>query len=212
MARIETTDASVKLIERREADGYWVVRWDFKPKLDSEGNETGVNWYEEEAYNWIPTMEDIYSSIVEWHNKQTDGMIMHGFEWKGIRVLLSEENKFNFSLFAIEAERRENAIKKWDEEHPDMAGINSIPSEWLDEEGNPVQIHKSTGRPASRLPITFKLSEGNEANGFYTFETLDELFEFTAASTDHLQAAYGAGWYKIATFDWSPYIKALEEL
>ena len=212
MARIETTETSVKLIERRESDGYWVVRWDFKPKLDSEGNETGVNWYEEEAYNWIPNIEDIQRTIVDWHNKQTDGLIKHGFSWKDINVLLTDENKFNFSLFAIEAERRENAIKQWDEEHPDMAGMNSVLSDGFDPEGNPVQIHIPTGRPYSRLPITFKLSEGNETNSFYTFETLEELFEFTASSADHLQAAYAAGWYKIATFDWNPYIKALEEL
>lgn len=212
MARIETLERNIKIVEHNQKDGLWFVRWDFRPKLDSEGNETDVYWYEEEVYTWIPTIEDIQRTIVEWHNKQTDGMIQHGFEWKGISVLLNEENKFNFSLFAIEAERRENAIKKWDEEHPDMAGVNAIPSEGLDTEGNLVQIQVPTGRPISRLPITFKLSEGNEANSFYTFETLEELFEFTAASADHLQGAYGAGWYKIATYDWSPYIKALEEL
>lgn len=212
MARIETTESSVKLIERRESDGYWVVRWDFKSKLDSEGNETGVNWYEEEAYNWIPSIEDIQRTIVEWHNKQTDGLIKHGFVWNDINVLLTEENKFNFALFAIEAERRENAIKKWDEENPELAGMSVTISHGTDEDGNEVEIPIPTGRPSSRIPITFKLSESNEANSFHTFTTLEELFEFTSASADHLQGAYGVGWYKIATFDWMPYVQALEEL
>lgn len=212
MARLETTASSIKLIEFRPGDGHWLVRWDFKPKLDAEGNETDINWYEEECYNWIPSIEDIQRTIVDWHNKQTDGLITHGFEWKGIRVLLTEENKFNFSLFAIEAERREKAIKKWDEEHPDLAGISEETVSGIDEEGIEFNVTVPTGRPASRLPITFKLGEGNEPDKFYTFETLDELFEFTADSADHLQGAYGAGWYKIATFDWTPYVQALEEL
>ena len=210
--RIETNETSIKLVERRESDGYWVVRWDFKPKLDANGNETGSYWYEEESYNWIPTIEDIQRTIVEWLNKQTDGMIQHGFIWNGIRVLLNEENKFNFALFAIEAERRKNAIEKWDKENPKLSGMNVTISRDTDKDGNEVDVFIPTGRPSSRIPITFKLSESNEKNSFYTFTTLEELFEFTSASADHLQAAYDAGWTKIATFDWSPYVNALEEL
>lgn len=206
--RIETTETSIRLVERRESDGLWVVRWDFKPKLDSEG----IYWYEEESYNWIPSIEDIQRTIVEWYNKQTDGVIKHGFTWKGINVLLNEENKFNFALFAIEAERRKNAIEKWDKENPELSGMNVTISHGTDEDGNEVDILIPTGRPSSRIPITFKLSESNDNNNFYTFTTLEELFEFTSSSADHLQGAYDAGWYKIATFDWSPYIKALEEL
>ena len=208
---IETKEKSIKLVEAM-GDGVWVVRWNFKPVLDENGNETEINSYEEESYNWIPNIEDIQRTITEWHNKQTDGLIRYGFEWKGIRVLLSDENKFNFSLFAIEAERRENAIKKWDEENPELAGINSIKKEVILEDGTKEVILMPTGRPSSRIPITFKLSDNNEENSFYTFETLDELFEFTSASADHLQSAYAAGWYKIATFDWIPYVQALNEL
>ena len=208
---IETKEKSIKLVEAL-GNGIWVVRWNFKPVLDENGNETEVNSYEEEAYNWIPSIEDIQRTITEWHNKQTDGLIKHGFEWNGIKVLLSDENKFNFSLFAIEAERRENAIKKWDEENPEMAGINSVEREIILEDGAKEMIPMPTGRPSSRIPITFKLSENNEANSFYTFETLDELFEFTSASADHLQGAYAAGWYKIATFNWMDYVQALSEL
>lgn len=210
--RIETTETGIKLVERRESDGLWVVRWDFKPKLDSEGNETGVYWYEEEAYNWIPSIEDIQRTIVEWHNKQTDGIIQHGFEWKGIQVLLSDENKFNYKALRDEARDREEDIKKWDEEHPELAGQNVIYKEGVDEDGNTIQIPMPTGRPQSLLPITLKLGESNSPENFYVFTTLVELKEFFSSGVEHLVGAYGAGWYKIATFDWSPYVRALEEL
>jgi hypothetical protein len=210
--RIETFESSIKLIERREGDGLWVVRWDFKPKLDNEGNETGMYWYEEEAYNWIPTIEDIQRTIVEWFNKQTDGIIQHGFKWKGIRVLLNEENKFNYKAIRDEAKDREDDIRKWDEEHPELAGLNVILKEGIDQDGNPVQIPTYTGRPQSLLPITLKLGESNAPENFYVFTTLAELKEFFSAGVEHLLGAYGAGWYNIATYDWSPYVKALEEL
>ena len=210
--RIETTETSIKLVERRESDGYWVVRWDFKPKLDSEGNETGVNWYEEESYNWIPTIEDIQRTIVEWFNKQTDGVIQHGFEWKGIQVLLSDENKFNYKAIRDEARDREEDIKKWDEEHPELAGIDTIYHEGIDEEGNPIRFSEFTGRPKSLLPVTLKLGESNAPENFYVFTTLAELKDFFSAGVEHLLGAYGAGWYKIATFDWMPYVQALQEL
>lgn len=210
--RIETTETSIKLVERRESDGYWVVRWDFKPKLDREGNETGVYWYEEEAYNWIPTIEDIQRTIVEWHNKQTDGIIQHGFEWKGIRVLLNDENKFNYKAITDEAVRRETAIAIWDKEHPDLSGINVVYHSGIDENGNIIEIPHPTGRPSSLLPVTLKLGESNLPENFYSFTTITELQEFFSAGVDHLLTAYASGWTKIATFDWSPYIKALEEL
>lgn len=210
--RIETTESSIKLVERRESDGYWVVSWDFKPKLDSEGNETGVYWYEEEAYNWIPTIEDIQQTIIEWFNKQTDGVIQHGFEWNGIRVLLNDENKFNYKAITDEAARRETARAIWDKENPDLAGVDFTYSEGVDEEGNTVQIPIPTGRPSTLLPVTLKLGQTNLPENFHTFTTLTELQEFFAAGVDHLMGAYRAGWYKIATYDWNPYVKALEDL
>lgn len=212
MARIETNETSVKLVERRERDGYWVVRWDFKPKLDSEGNETGSYWYEEEAYNWIPTIEDIQRTIVEWFNKQTDGVIQHGFVWNGINVLLNDENKFNYKAIRDEAKDREADIKAWDEANPLLTGVDVVYRDGVDIDGNPIKLPISTGRPKSLLPVTLKLGESNIPENFYTFNTLEELKGFFSAGVEHLQIAYASGWTKIATFDWSTYIKALEEL
>ena len=208
MARIETTETSIKLVERRESDGLWLVRWDFQPKP----NAAGVYWYEEESYNFIPTIDDIYKTIVEWHNKQTNGIIQNRFTWKGIDVFLSDENKFNFAFFTIEAERREKEIKDWDLKHPEIAGKEFIEYVGIDKDGNQIVIKEPTGRKSSRLPVTFKLSESNDLSSFYIFTTVEELKEFTSASTDHLNTAYAAGWTKIATFDWTPYIQALQEL
>lgn len=212
MARLETTQNSIKLIEFRESDGHWLVRWDFKPKLDGNGNETGVYWYEEEAYNWIPSIGDIQQTITDWFNKQTDGMIQHGFFWKEIQVYLNEENKFNYKAITDEAARRETAIAIWDKENPEMAGIDFTYVDSTNELGETVQLTVSTGRPKSLLPVTLKLGQTNLPENFYTFNTLSELQEFFSAGVDHLIGAYGAGWYKIATFDWQPYIDALEEL
>lgn len=208
MARIETTDTSVRLVERRESDGYWVVRWDFQPKPNADG----VYWYEEESYNWIPTIEDIQTTIVSWYNKQTDGIIEHGFEWKGINVLLNDENKFNYKAITDEAARRETAIAVWDKEHPTLAGMDIVYVNGVDEEGNTVGRYEPTGRPKSLLPITLKLGEKNIPENFYLFTNMKELQDFFSAGVDHLLAAYASGWTKIATFDWSPYVKALEEL
>lgn len=210
--RIETTETSIRLVERRESDGLWVVRWDFKPKLDENGNETGVYWYEEEAYNWIPTIEDVQRTIVEWFNKQTDGVIQHGFVWNGINVLLTDENKFNYKAITDEAARRETARAIWDKEHPDLAGKDVIISTGVDEDGNEMEVSIPTGRPSSLLPVTLKLGENNLPESFHTFVNLEELQEFFSSGVNHLISAYGAGWYKISIFDWSPYIKALEEL
>lgn len=210
--RQETTENSVKLIERRESDGYWVVRWDFKPKLDENGNETGIYWYKEEAYNFIPTIADIQQTITDWFNKQTDALIKHGFQWQGINVLLNDENKFNYKAITDEAARRETAIVIWDKEHPELAGLNVTYDTAIDKDGNEVQVTTPTGRPKSLLPVTLKLGETNLPENFYVFNTLTELQEFFAAGVDHLLAAYGAGWYKIANFDWQPYVDALKEL
>lgn len=210
--RIETTDTSVQLVEFYSDNGQWAVRWDFKPKLDEQGNETGVNWYEEEVYNYIPTINDIQQTITDWFNKQTDGMIEHGFEWKGIKVLLNDENKFNYKAITDEAARIETAIAIWDKENPELAGINFIFKDETDESGKTKQMPIYTGRPHSKLPVTLKLGETNLPENFYTFTTITELQEFFSAGVDHLIGAYGAGWYKISTFDWMPYVQALEKL
>ena len=201
--RKETKDTSIDIVQAL-SDGTWAVRWDFKPKLDEEG----IYWYEEEIYTWIPTIEDIQKTIIEWFNKQTDGYIKTGFNWRGIDVYLNDENKFNYKAITDEAARREEVIAKWDQENPEVAGKNFI--ETIDLNGNPISF--PTGRPFSMFPITLKLGTTNAPENFYQFETLDELQEFFSAGVDHLINAYGLGWHKIANFDWALYVEALQKL
>lgn len=70
--RKETTESGIPIIEAL-GNGEWAVRWDFKPKLDEEGKETGVNWYEEEILYHIPQIDEVKELITAWHNKQVDG-------------------------------------------------------------------------------------------------------------------------------------------
>lgn len=205
--RKETKDTSINIVQAL-SDGTWAVRWDFKPKP----NEEGVYWYEEETYTWIPTIEDVQQTITYWFNKQTDGVIKHGFEWKGIRVYLSDENKFNYKAITDEAARRETAIAIWDKENPEYSGKYVIEIEATDSEGNTITIPHPTGRPMSMFPVTLKLGEKNLPENFYQFNTIVELQDFYAAGVDHLIYAYGAGWQKIATFNWQVYIDELDKL
>ena len=176
-------------------------------KARQKGNPTGVNWFEEEAYGFIPTIEDIQQTITEWYNKQTNERILHGFEWNGRRVLLSDENKFNYKAIIDEAARRETTIAIWDKEHPGMVGLNYTVSE-----ANGIETYVPTDRPASLLPITLKLGEKNIPENFYVFTTLSEIQEFFAAGVQYLIDAYGYGWMQIATFDYAPYEEALANL
>ena len=212
--RQKMKDPNILLVEAIPG-GQWAVRWDIKPKLDENGNETGWYWYEEHLYNWIPTIEDVQLTISEWFNKQTDDIIENGFEWNGIRVYLNDENKFNYKAITDEATRREQSIKLWDEENPELAGKDylEIPVYYPDLENELAFIkHEPTGRPKSSIPVTLKLGKTNEPENFYVFNTLKELQDFFSAGVDHLLNAYGMGWYKIATYDWNSYIEAINKL
>ena len=208
--RQETKDPNILLVEAIPG-GQWAVRWDINPKLDENGNETGWYWYEEHVYNWIPTIEDIQLTISDWFNKQTDDIIENGFEWNGIRVYLNDENKFNYKAITDEATRREQSIKLWDEENPELAGKDRHIVEVLIN-GIMESASVITGRPKSLLPVTLKLGKTNESKNFYVFNTLKELQDFFSAGVDHLLNAYGMGWYKIATYDWNSYIEAINKL
>ena len=208
--RKETDKSTIDLVEALP-DGEWAVRWDIKPKLDGQGTETGVYWYEEAIFNHIPQMDEVGQLITEWYNKQTDSSIMYGFEWSGHKVLLNEENKFNFkSLFDL-AVMMQPQIAAWDAANPDLAGKDYIEHESTDAEGNLIRIPEPTGRPKSVLPLTLKLGT-NDVPEFYTFTTLDELTEFYLSAAIWTQNCYAAGWYKLGAFDYAPYKDAISKL
>lgn len=204
---ITTTNKEVKLIEFFPEEGMWRVRWNISKHFSEDGLLSGLS-YEEEAYRYIPTIEDIQQTIAEYYNKETNLRILYGFRWNGRNVLLSDENKFNYKAIIDEAARRETAIAIWDKEHPDLAGVTHTFVEGEDGEMMPIP----TGRPTSLLPITLKLGEKNVPENFYVFTTLSEIQEFFSAGVQYLIDAYGYGWMQIATFDYAPYVEALANL
>ena len=205
--RTNIKEQDIKLIEFI-GNGIWVVRWDIQPS----SNPDYVWECEEVHFNHIPEIIDIQNVITEWFNKQTDIRIKHSFNWNGKNVYLSDENKFNFKAIIDEAARVETAIHIWDESNPELSGKDYIESIGEDENGNSITVQIPTGRPQSLLPITLKLGIDNSYNSFYTFTELSELQEFFNLGVQHLITAYGIGWGQIASFDYAPYVKALEEL
>ena len=67
----------------------WKIRWDFK-------EIEGVLSFEEQTFNYRPSLKEIQDIIYTWYNKQTDQAILNGFRWKGMPVWLSTENQFNY--------------------------------------------------------------------------------------------------------------------
>lgn len=67
----------------------WKIRWDFK-------EVEGVLSFEEQTFNYRPSLKEIQDIIYTWYNKQTDQAILNGFRWKDMPVWLSTENQFNY--------------------------------------------------------------------------------------------------------------------
>lgn len=73
----------------------WIVRWDFQPTLDDNGEQIGVNYFEK----WVthkPTMDEVKEIVLDGYNKIIDQKILSGFVWKDMPVWLSSENQFNY--------------------------------------------------------------------------------------------------------------------
>ena len=68
----------------------WRVRWDVQP------GETGSATYMEEEFDHRPTEDEIRSTVITWHNRETDKDILSGFTYENVPVWLSSENQFNY--------------------------------------------------------------------------------------------------------------------
>lgn len=208
--RKETTESSISIIEAL-GNGEWAVRWDFKPKLDSEGRETGVNWYEEEILFHIPQLDEIKELITNWQNKQVDGAILQGCRWNGMPIWLSMENQFNYKSIFDLAAMTEPQVKAWDAGHPDLAGKDYTVQTVTDENGVTFEVPVPTGRPQSVLPVQFKFGTDDEPK-YHTFTTLEELTEFYTYTMAYIQGCYTSGWAKKDSFDYSLYEEAMAAL
>ena len=68
----------------------WRVRWDVQP------GENGSASYMEEEFDHRPTEDEIRSTVITWHNRETDKDILSGFTYENVPVWLSSENQFNY--------------------------------------------------------------------------------------------------------------------
>ena len=81
-------------------DKQCIVRWDYNPitKINNKGIEveTPLATWQEEIFNYIPSLEEIKNLILNFYNKEVDNKILDGFIWKNMKVWLSNENQFNY--------------------------------------------------------------------------------------------------------------------
>lgn len=72
----------------------WRVRWDIQTAQEDEGKE-GVTFLEAD-FSHKPTIAEVRSVILAWHNEEIDAKILKGYTWNGMAVWLSSENQFNY--------------------------------------------------------------------------------------------------------------------
>lgn len=90
MRRIEGS-IGVKLIEcTHPKKNKWRIRWDVQEVEDDSAN------YMETEFDHKPTEEEIRQTYTNWVNAAVEETILSGFEWNGMPVWLSNENKFNY--------------------------------------------------------------------------------------------------------------------
>lgn len=58
--------------------------------------ENGSATYMEEEFDHRPTEDEIRSTVITWHNRETDKDILSGFTYENVPVWLSSENQ-NYS-------------------------------------------------------------------------------------------------------------------
>lgn len=208
--RKEFDKPAVDLVEALPG-GEWAVRWDMKPKLDKDGNETGTYWCEEEILYHIPQMDEIRQMVISWQNRQVDGAILRGCLWNGMQIWLSMENQFNYKSVFDLAVMTEPQLQAWDAEHPDLAGKEYVIHTVTNEYGTTFEIPEPTGRPKAVLPVQFKFGT-DEQPQYHTFNTLEELAGFYTYTLSYIQGCYTAGWAKKDNFDYSVYEEAIAAL
>ena len=80
-----------------------IVRWDYTPIMvqNSRGEtvESQIAKWQEQSFDYMPTIDEIRDLIFAYYNQQTDKKILSGFTWKGMQIWLSQENQFNYKAF-----------------------------------------------------------------------------------------------------------------
>lgn len=84
----------------------YVLRWNFIPKKDEDGNELDNNvTYCEEIIDHKPSLDEIQDIIISWYNSKIDETILSGFKYEGAIVWLTAENQRNYEAALNQAMR-----------------------------------------------------------------------------------------------------------
>ena len=74
--------------------------WDYQPIMatnnQGEEVETPLAVWQEQRFSYVPTMEEIQNTIINYYNEQTNKEIVCGFTWNNMKVWLTTENQFNY--------------------------------------------------------------------------------------------------------------------
>lgn len=75
--------------------GKWLIRWDYQPHTNEEGEEDGITFIEHE-FRHKPTLDEVKAVITEYINECIKKEITEGFVWNGIKVPLSMTDQTNY--------------------------------------------------------------------------------------------------------------------
>ena len=95
MKRIQGNEGALALECANPRLQKWIIRWDFQPTIDDNGEQIGVNYCEKWVTN-KPTIAEVKDIVLAGYNVQIDQKILSGFVWKDMSVWLSSENQFNY--------------------------------------------------------------------------------------------------------------------
>lgn len=174
--------SAFKLIEKR--DEYYIIRWNYRPMLDEEGQETDYAYWTEEWIKYKPTLGQVKNIIYDGIDRETDDKILHGFVWEvpGQEEIPEEEREYLNPTLSMET----------------MFNIKA---------GYDIAVQTN----GASLPFTLKT--GNNDNPHYhQFTTLEEFTAFYFAGMTYVNRMYDVGWQNKDSINWDAYQDALDEL
>lgn len=78
--------ASPSLLPYNEVRGEWILSWVFGTDIVQT------------ILPYKPTIDQIKVVVVDWYKTMTDNEVLQGFEWKGLFVNLTNEDKLNYKV------------------------------------------------------------------------------------------------------------------
>ena len=82
------------------SDDNVIVMWDYKPLTKVTKNneivETSLAEWQEQRFNYVPSLKEIKDIIINYYNNKIDNEILSGLTWNKYQIWLSTENQFNY--------------------------------------------------------------------------------------------------------------------